>query len=34
MGTYIGLVIEEKLSIGIVILRIVKTEDYTEEIIS
>lgn len=34
MGTYIGLVIEEKLSIGMVILRIVTTEDSTEEIIS
>jgi uncharacterized protein YebE (UPF0316 family) len=34
MGTYIGLVIEEKLSIGMVILRIVTTEDSTEEILS
>ena len=34
MGTYIGLVIEEKLSIGMVILRIVTTEDSNEEIIS
>jgi uncharacterized protein YebE (UPF0316 family) len=34
MGTHIGLVIEEKLSIGMVILRIVMTEDPTEEIIS
>ena len=34
MGTYIGLVIEEKLSIGMVILRIVTTEDSTDEIIS
>ena len=34
MGTYIGLVIEEKLSIGMVILRIVTTEDSTEEIVS
>ncbi len=34
IGTYIGLVIEEKLSIGMVILRILKTEDSTEEIVS
>jgi len=34
MGMYIGLVIEEKLSIGMVILRIVTTEDSTEDIIS
>jgi uncharacterized protein YebE (UPF0316 family) len=34
MGTYIGLVIEEKLIIGMVILRIVTTEDSTEDIIS
>jgi len=34
MGTYIGLVIEEKLSIGMVILRIVTTQDSTEEILS
>jgi uncharacterized protein YebE (UPF0316 family) len=34
MGTYIGLVIEEKLSIGMVILRILTTEDSTEEIVS
>jgi uncharacterized protein YebE (UPF0316 family) len=34
MGTYIGFVIEEKLSIGMVILRIVTTEDSTEEIVS
>ena len=34
MGTYIGLVIEEKLSIGMVILRIVTTEESNEEIIS
>lgn len=33
MGTYIGLVIEEKLSIGMVILRIITTES-NEEIIS
>ena len=31
-GTYIGLVIEEKLSIGMVILRIVTTEESTDEI--
>jgi uncharacterized protein YebE (UPF0316 family) len=34
MGTYIGLVIEEKLSIGMVILRIITTEESNEEIIS
>jgi uncharacterized protein YebE (UPF0316 family) len=34
MGTYVGLVIEEKLSIGMVILRIVTTEDSNEEIVS
>ncbi|PKL58104.1 MAG: hypothetical protein CVV34_04070 [Methanomicrobiales archaeon HGW-Methanomicrobiales-5] len=34
MGTYIGLVIEEKLSIGMVILRIVTTEESNEEITS
>lgn len=34
MGTYVGFVIEEKLSIGMVILRIVTTEDSTEEIVS
>ena len=34
MGTYIGLVIEEKVSIGMVILRILTTEDSTEEIVS
>jgi uncharacterized protein YebE (UPF0316 family) len=33
MGTYIGLVIEERLSIGMVILRIITTES-NEEIIS
>lgn len=32
MGTYVGLVIEEKLSIGMVILRIVTTEESNEEI--
>ena len=34
MGTYIGLVIEEKLSMGMVILRIVTTADSTDEIVS
>lgn len=34
MGTYIGLIIEEKLSIGMVILRIITTEESNEEIIS
>jgi len=34
MGTYIGLVIEEKLSIGMVIMRIVTTNDSTDEIAS
>ena len=34
MGTYIGLVIEEKLSIGMVIMRIITTEESNEEIIS
>ena len=34
MGTYIGLVIEEKLSIGMVILRIITTEESNEEIVS
>jgi uncharacterized protein YebE (UPF0316 family) len=34
MGTYIGLVIEEKLSIGMVIMRIITTNDSTDEIIS
>jgi len=33
-GTYIGLVIEERLSIGTVILRIVTTEESMEEIVS
>ncbi|PKL70260.1 MAG: hypothetical protein CVV30_02555 [Methanomicrobiales archaeon HGW-Methanomicrobiales-1] len=33
-GTYVGLVIEEKLSIGMVILRIVTTEESNEEIAS
>jgi uncharacterized protein YebE (UPF0316 family) len=32
MGTYVGLVIEEKLSIGMVIMRIVTTEESNEEI--
>jgi uncharacterized protein YebE (UPF0316 family) len=34
MGTYVGLIIEEKLSIGMVILRIVTTEESNDEIIS
>lgn len=34
MGTYIGLMIEENLSIGMAILRILTTEDSTEEIVS
>ncbi len=34
MGTYIGLVIEEKLSIGMVIMRIVTTNDSTDKIVS
>jgi uncharacterized protein YebE (UPF0316 family) len=34
MGTYIGLVIEEKLIIGMVILRIVTTKNSTHEIVS
>lgn len=34
MGTYIGLVIEEKLSIGMVIMRIVTTEESNDEIVS
>jgi uncharacterized protein YebE (UPF0316 family) len=33
-GTYVGFVIEEKLSIGMVILRIVTTDDSNEEIVS
>jgi uncharacterized protein YebE (UPF0316 family) len=33
-GTYVGLVIEEKLSIGMVIMRIVTTEESNEEIVS
>jgi len=33
-GTYIGLVIEERLSIGTVILRIITTEESTDEIVS
>ncbi|MDD1702356.1 MAG: DUF5698 domain-containing protein [Methanoregula sp.] len=32
LGTYIGLVIEEKLSIGMVILRIITTDDSIEDI--
>ena len=34
MGTYIGFVIEEKVSIGMVILRFVTTEDSIDEIVS
>ncbi|WML68286.1 MAG: hypothetical protein METHP_01893 [Methanoregula sp. SKADARSKE-2] len=34
MGTYVGLVIEEKLSIGMVILQIITTEESNEEILS
>jgi uncharacterized protein YebE (UPF0316 family) len=34
MGTYVGLVIEEKLSIGMVIMRIVTTEESNEDIVS
>ncbi len=34
VGTYVGLVIEEKLSIGMVILRIVTTDESNEEIVS
>ena len=34
MGTYVGLVIEEKLSIGMVILRIVTTDNSNDEIVS
>jgi len=34
MGTYVGLVIEEKLSIGMVIMRIITTNDSTDEIVS
>ena len=34
MGTYVGLIIEEKLSIGMVILRIVTTDESNEEIVS
>ncbi len=33
MGTYVGLVIEERLSIGMVILRIITTEESEEQII-
>ncbi|MCK9581088.1 MAG: DUF5698 domain-containing protein [Methanoregula sp.] len=33
-GTYVGLVIEEHLSIGTVILRIITTEESTDEIVS
>jgi len=34
VGTYVGLIIEEKLSIGMVILRIVTTDDSNEEIVA
>ena len=34
MGTYVGLIIEEKLSIGMVILRIITTENSNNEIVS
>jgi len=34
MGTYVGLVIEEKLSIGMVILRIITTEESNEGIVT
>jgi uncharacterized protein YebE (UPF0316 family) len=34
VGTYVGLIIEEKLSIGMVILRIVTTDESNEEIVS
>jgi len=34
VGTYVGLIIEEKLSIGMVILRIVTTDESNEEILS
>ncbi len=34
MGTYVGLVIEEKFSVGIVILRIITTEESNEAIVS
>jgi uncharacterized protein YebE (UPF0316 family) len=34
MGTYVGLIIEEKLSIGMVIMRIVTTEGSNDEIVS
>lgn len=34
MGTYVGLIIEEKVSIGMVIMRIVTTEESNEEITS
>ena len=34
MGTYVGLLIEEKLSIGMVILRIITTENSNDEIVS
>lgn len=34
MGTYVGLVVEEKLSLGMVILRIVTTDESRDAIIS
>ncbi len=34
MGTYIGLIIEEKLSIGMVILRIITTGESTDNLVS
>jgi uncharacterized protein YebE (UPF0316 family) len=34
VGTYVGLIIEEKLSIGMVTLRIITTDDSNEEIVS
>ena len=33
-GTYVGLIIEEKLSIGMVILRIITTGESVDEIVS
>ena len=32
LGTYVGLVIEERLSIGMVIMRIITTDETSEEI--
>ena len=34
MGTYVRLILEEKLSIGMVILRIITTENSNDEIVS